>query len=105
MWFKCGWAALGRGVDGIWGYLTSRTNARKAIELEKERNRGTESAIKALPLGARLLENEPDGRLRVITMPSQVPPPRPTIIEVINNDDLPEALGDRPEDPPEDRAS
>jgi hypothetical protein len=49
-------------------------NGRTTVELEKERDLGTMEAIKALPPGAELLENEPGRRLRVIR--AHIPPHR-----------------------------
>jgi len=75
--------------SGMWSYLTARANGRTAVELERQRNLGTAEAIKALPPGAELVENEPNGRLRVIRMPDRqqrppivgLPPIQPPTIE------------------------
>ncbi len=58
---------------GMWSYLTARVHGRTVIELEKERNRGTAEAIRSVPYGGELIENEPGGRLRIIRMPGCTP--------------------------------
>lgn len=74
--FGFGFKSIAGFCSGMWSYLSTRANGRTAVELERERNLGTAEAIRALPPGAELLENEPDGRLRVIRMPgAQQHPP------------------------------
>lgn len=58
---------------GMWSYLVARVNGRTAIELERERNRGTVEAVRSVPYGGELIENEPGGRLRIIRMPGCTP--------------------------------
>lgn len=70
-----GLKSIARFCSGMWGYLTARVNGRTAVLLEQERNHGTVEAIRALPPGAELFENEPNGRTRMIRMPH---PPAPT---------------------------
>jgi hypothetical protein len=83
LWFS----GITRGCAGLWEFLTARVQARKAVELERERNSGTATALQLLPPGAELLEYERDGRLRVIRMPD-----RPAV--------PPEEIRDTPPEPP-----
>ena len=78
MAFVFGFTGIARCCLGLWQFLTARANGRASVELERERNRGTAEAIKLLPPGAELLENEPTGRLRVIRMPQSHIVPMPT---------------------------
>lgn len=64
-----GFKSIARFCSGLWDYLTARVQGRTAVELERERNHGTTEMIKALPPGAELLENEPNGRSRMIRTP------------------------------------
>ncbi|MGW9185985.1 hypothetical protein [Streptomyces rubiginosohelvolus] len=57
-----------RRCGGLWTYLTERVNARKEVELERERNSATAAVIPLLPPGSDLFETEPNGRTRVIRM-------------------------------------
>ncbi|WP_330186004.1 hypothetical protein OHB26_39485 (plasmid) [Nocardia sp. NBC_01503] len=47
-----------------------RVHAAHAVELERERNRGTVAAIAALPTGGLLVEHEHGGRSRMIAVPA-----------------------------------
>lgn len=80
-----GLKSIAKFCSGMWDYLTARVIGRTAIEIERERNRGTTEAIRALPLGAVLVENEPGGRMRMIQMPhppTHTPPVElPIVIE------------------------
>jgi hypothetical protein len=51
---------------GLWRYLIVRAQGRTALELERERNRATMSALRLLPDCCELLEYESEGRLRII---------------------------------------
>jgi hypothetical protein len=57
--------------SGIWRFLIARICGRTVLELERERNHATAAVIQLLPAGAELLECEPEGRLRVVRIPSQ----------------------------------
>ncbi|MFJ2407457.1 hypothetical protein ACIOUE_39915 [Streptomyces xanthochromogenes] len=57
-----------RRCGSLWTFLTERVNARKEVELERERNLATAMVIPLLPPGTDLLETEPNGRTRVIRM-------------------------------------
>ena len=46
--------------DGIWDFLGKRTAAKYRVELEKERNEGTQRAIQLLTPGMVLREGGPD---------------------------------------------
>ncbi|MFE3687798.1 hypothetical protein ACFXPM_31850 [Streptomyces sp. NPDC059095] len=59
---------ISRRCGGLWTFLTERANARKEIELERERNLATATVIPLLPPGTDLFESEPNGRTRVIRM-------------------------------------
>jgi len=72
MTFGFGLESIAKCCSGLWQFLTARVNGRTAVELERERNRGTAEVIKVLPPGAELLENEPNGRLRAAP---DAPPP------------------------------
>jgi hypothetical protein len=75
MGFWPGIMSITRCCGGLWRVLIVRICGRTAIELERERNRATVTAIKLLPVGAELLEYEAAGRLRVIRMPEPTSPP------------------------------
>jgi hypothetical protein len=64
-----GLKSVARFCSGMWGYLTERVKGRTAVQLEQERNQATAEAIRLLPPGAELFENEPNGRTRIIRMP------------------------------------
>jgi hypothetical protein len=61
-----GISGIARRYGGMWRYLIVRAESRKAVELERERNRATVEALQLLPDGCELLEYEREGRLRVI---------------------------------------
>jgi hypothetical protein len=48
------------GKDGIWDFLGKRTAAKYRVELEKERDEGTQRAIELLKPGMVLREGGPD---------------------------------------------
>jgi len=59
--------------DGIWDYLGKRAQVKGRIELEQERNKGTQQAIQALMPGMELHEGGP-GWVRVIRAPGAASP-------------------------------
>lgn len=58
--------------DGIWDFLGKRNAAKYGVELEKERNEGTQRAIQMLQPGMVLREGGPDWS-REISMPGRLP--------------------------------
>ena len=60
------------GKDGIWDFLGKRTAAKHRVELEKERNEGTQRAIQLLTPGMVLREGGPDWT-REISMQGTLP--------------------------------
>lgn len=59
-------SGIARRCGGLWRYLIVRAQGRTAVELERERNRATATALRLLPDGCELLEYEREGRLRIV---------------------------------------
>jgi len=69
---------------GLWYFLAKRAAGESRVKLERERNKGTQEALKALPPGSTLREGGP-GWSREIRVPDARPPvtaPAPTVISV-----------------------
>jgi hypothetical protein len=69
-----GLAGVTRLWGGPWRFLILWVEGRRAVELERERNRATAEMIRLLPRNCELLEYEPKGRLRVIRRSGPVTP-------------------------------
>jgi hypothetical protein len=63
---------LNSGKDGIWDFLGKRSADKFRVELEKERDEGTQRAIQLLRPGMVLREGGPDW-FREISMPGTLP--------------------------------
>ena len=69
---------------GLWYLLAKRAAGESRVKLERERNKGTQEALKALPPGSTLREGGP-GWSREIRVPDAPPPvaaPATTVISV-----------------------
>ena len=64
-------AGVTRRCSGLWRFLIAREEGRRAVELERERNRATAEALRLVAGGCELLEFEREGRLRVIRRQGQ----------------------------------
>jgi hypothetical protein len=69
------WSRIARSCGGLWSFLTARACGRARVDLERERNRGTEQVIRLLPPGAELVEGDAHGWRRAIRMPDIRPAP------------------------------
>ncbi|MFJ3799918.1 hypothetical protein ACIPSJ_26995 [Streptomyces sp. NPDC090088] len=55
-----------RRSGGMWHFLTTRVQARQAVELERVRNEATVVLLSSLQPGIDFYESEPGGRTRLI---------------------------------------
>jgi hypothetical protein len=71
---------------GVWAYLAKREERRQAVEthregrlrdveLEHARTAGTTAIVEALANGGKVVEIDPGGRSRLISMPERPSPP------------------------------
>jgi hypothetical protein len=79
---------------GFWNFLVHRQDRRRDVELERERNAGTRSAIEALSsAGGQLIEIEREGRSRMIWMPTA----RSTPTRAVAQHENPPSVGELPQ--------